>query len=296
MRRLILLVLAIVLAGCAADKPLTPRVAPPTRPETTTTGDGAGQSVEQFYRCSVLLAGRNTTGSGFLFVAPQGVFLVTARHVLFNADGGLMDNRLVVGPQFRPGGAPNPPPLTLDLSLLQSLGEVRSHPRLDAAVVRLSRLAKAAGGHGEILDGVLATGNAPIGPWDGLLTAGDCLTFAGVREGAGAMLVGFPVSLTAILTTPGAQADIPLLRRGAVAGRYPAGSLIITDIPSLPGNSGGPVAQQTDATGEHWKLIGLLSGLLAKQVGTGANEYEIHTGYSFVVPMDAVLEVIHGWP
>ena len=294
MRRLIFFVWAGVLAGCAANPPLSPQVSPSPRPEVLKT-DGTGQSVEQFYHSSVLLAGRNGAGSGFLFRTAQGVFLVTARHVLFNSDGGLWDNRLVVGPQVRPGGVPGSPPLSLDLPLLQSLGELRSHPRLDAAVVRLARPAKSGTGPAEINDGVLATGDTPVGNWDGLLTVGDCLPFASVSEGAGAMLVGFPVSLAAILTTPGGQADIPLLRRGAVAGRFPGGPLIITDIPSLPGNSGGPVAQQADDTGHRWKLIGLLSGLIAKHVGSGTNDFEIHTGYSFVVPMEAVLEVIRGW-
>ncbi len=273
---------------------MSPQVSSPPKSETSKV-NGAGQSVEQFYHSSVLLAGRNGAGTGFLFRTPQGVFLVTARHVLFNSDGGLWDNRLVVGPQVRPGGVPGSPPLTLDLPLLQSLGELRSHPRLDAAVVRLARPAKSGTGPAEIIEGVLATGDSPIGTWDGLLTDGDCLPFARVSEGMGAMLVGFPVSLSAILTTPGGHADIPLLRRGTVAGRYPGGPLIITDIPSLPGNSGGPVAQQTDDTGHRWKLIGLLSGLIAKHVGSGANDFEIHTGYSLVVPMDVVLEVIHGW-
>ena len=294
MRRLIFFVLAGVLAGCAVDQPASLPIFSPPKSETSKV-PGAGQSVEQFYHSAVLLAGRNGAGSGFLFRAPQGVFLVTARHVVFNADGGLWDNRLVVGPQVRPGGVPGSPPLTLDLPLLQSLGELRSHPRLDAAVIRLARPANSGAGPAEIVDGVLATGDGPIGTWDGLLTAGDCLPFASVSEGAGAMLVGFPVSLTAILTTPGGQADIPLLRRGTVAGRYPGGPLIITDIPSLPGNSGGPVAQQTDDAGHQWKLIGLLSGLIAKHVGSGTNDFEIHTGYSLVVPMDVVLEVIHGW-
>jgi hypothetical protein len=294
MRRLTSVVLVILLAGCAAERPAGPAVTSPV-PIEAANASGTGAGVAQFYRCSVLLAGRNTAGSGFLFAAPPGVFLVTARHVLFNADGGLRDNRLVVGPQIQPGGLPSSPPLTLDLSLLQSIGETRTHPHADAAVVRLARPAKTAGGRPEIIEGVLATGNVPVGLGDGLLSAGDCLAFGEVREGANAMLVGFPISLTAILTTPGAQADIPLLRRGAVAGRYPAGPLIITDIPSLPGNSGGPVAQQADDRGERWKLIGLLSGLIAKQVGVGTNDFEIHTGYSFVVPMDAVLELVRGW-
>ena len=273
---------------------MAPRVVPTAAGDSAKAGTVA-QSTEQFYRCSVLLAGQNSTGSGFLFGSPQGVFLVTAKHVLVDAGDGFRDNRLMVGPQIRPGGMPSSPPLTLDLPLLRSLGELRAHPRLDAVVVRLARPAKARGAPPEIVDGVLATGDMPLSSWEGLLSPEDCLPFASVSEGAGAMLVGFPVSLTAILTTPGAQADIPLLRRGAVAGRYPRGPLIITDIPSLPGNSGGPVAQQVDIAGQRWKLIGLLSGLLAKHVGVGTNDFEIHTGYSFVVPMDAVLEVIRGW-
>lgn len=283
--RFLLILFVCGLTGCEVGRPGAARLAEPTK----------GWTVAQLYRSSVLLSGRKTAGSGFLFEAPQGVFLVTARHVLLQADGQLLDNRLVVGPQFRPGGTVSTPPFTLDLAQLRSVGELRAHPQLDAVVVRLARVGKAAVPRLETLEGVLATGTAAIGPWTALPTPEDCLNFSEVEEGAGAMMIGFPVSLTAILTTPGAQADIPLLRRGAVAGRFPGGPLIITDIPSLPGNSGGPVAQQLPGGGDRWKLIGLLSGLLAKQVSVGTNDFEIHTGYSFVVPMDAVRELIRSW-
>jgi hypothetical protein len=293
--RFLLILCVCVLTGCEAGRPgATARVLRPHGPGAATEPT-TGWNVAQLYRSSVLLSGRNTAGSGFLFEAPQGVFLVTARHVLLQADGQLLDNRLVVGPQFRPGGAVASPAFTLDLALLRSMGELRAHPQLDAVVVRLARGGRAAASRPEILEGVLAVGAAAIGPWTALPTPEDCLNFAEVQEGAGAMMIGFPVSLTAILTTPGAQADIPLLRRGAVAGRFPGGPLIITDIPSLPGNSGGPVAQQLPGGGDRWKLIGLLSGLLAKQVAVGTNDFEIHTGYSFVVPMDAVRELIRSW-
>lgn len=291
--RLLLLLFACVLAGCDTKRPTTARVISPVS-GMAPAGTDAGWSLGRLYRSSVLLAGRTTAGSGFLFTAPQGVFLVTARHVLFQTDGQLLDNRLLVGPQFRPGGEAAAPAFSLDLTLLRSANELRAHPRLDVAVVRVAH-GTGPGAAPEILEGVLATGDAGVGPWAGLPTPADCLTFAEVEEGEGAALIGFPVSLTAILTTAGAQADIPLLRRGAVAGRYPAGPLIITDIASLPGNSGGPVAQQLPGGGDRWKLIGLLSGLIAKQVPVGTNDFEIHTGYSFVVPMDAARELIGSW-
>lgn len=91
----------------------------------------------------------------------------------------------------------------------------------------------------------------------------------------------------------------PLLRHGIVAAKNEALRTIIIDCPVYPGNSGGPVLEiEVDGAATHFHAIGVVSEFVPaaerwiNDPYGYENIYLSNSGYSVVVPIDAVDEVI----
>lgn len=102
---------------------------------------------------------------------------------------------------------------------------------------------------------------------------------------------GYPTSITTI--GPWLDIKLPLLRKGIIAGKNDLLKAIIFDCPAFYGNSGGLVieAEQVSLTETKYKAVGLITNLIPFKINWFQN-----SGYSIVVPMDFVEELISGQP
>jgi hypothetical protein len=199
----------------------------------------------------VLITGKvGGAGSGFFLNTVEGVYLVTARHVLFNPDTHVLHDAAVdVLYYSRDISVTQPNIVTLDLSALNATGNIKAHVSQDVAVIKILSLA------------------APSTPTNG--TAGDrkmsslpgvtfkehvessvlvgvpmeaVRTFDQVLVGNEVRVFGYPTSL-GLKDIPELDVRRPLLREGIVAGVNPQMHSIILDSAVYFGNSGGLVVE-----------------------------------------------------
>jgi hypothetical protein len=254
----------------------------------------------------------------------DSVYLVTAKHVLFNTSNQLLSPNLDLLSYSKDPADLTKNRFTIDLTILQMSGDVKPHPTQDVAVVRLFRFAPQPAPIPAVQSGVApatqpsvppaiqpgeASGPQMMFPLPGVTvqnmsplgTVGVALesikTFDQVLAGNEVVLFGFPSSL-ALQALQQLDPTRPLLRKGIVAGTNPDKKSIILDCPSYPGNSGGPVLE-IDHDGFQIKLriIGVVNQFVPFiQTGgsqTFAMQIASNSGYSIITPMDFVLELTH---
>jgi hypothetical protein len=115
-----------------------------------------------------------------------------------------------------------------------------------------------------------------------------------VLVGNDAYLFGYPSSL-ALGPVPQIDPRRPLLRKGIVAGINDATHSIILDCPSYFGNSGGPVieADQVTLVLRHFRIIGVVDQYVPYSDGGKTFFINANSGYSVIIPMDFVLELVN---
>ena len=99
---------------------------------------------------------------------------------------------------------------------------------------------------------------------------------------------------------PQINIEIPLLRKGIISGFNRKQKTIIIDCPVHPGNSGGPVVMVTHIENGTtlFSIIGIMTQWIPyEQVWTnsktGQKKSEFtNSGYSVVVPIDRILEIL----
>lgn len=230
-------------------------------------------------------------GSGFLLNDGQVLWLVTARHVLFRSGLELYPGNATV--TILAENLTDKLVLELDCPQLLQENHLRKHNNADVAVVSIgpldaetfilrpgiTRIGGAVPNHTRIigLDIQFALNSAAVG------VSNDIYHF------------GYSSSLGKDQLDPA----YPLLRKGIVAGKTPAGVIVI-DCPTYFGNSGGLVVQhevvgmqhQVRGIGIATEMVPFVEELWSKQykVQTGVR-YE-NSGYSLVEPMDRVRELL----
>ena len=246
----------------------------------------------------VLLTIGATTGSGFYLNTPDAVYLVTAKHVLFDpATHRLIDSHLTLLSYSKDLTDATHNVFVADLSTLQSNGDIKPHPSEDVAVVKLFKVKPSDDKDKSLLTfepGVTATELSK----QGVLGAKSDIVklFADVITGNDVMVFGYPVSL-GLQQLPELDVHRPLLRKGILAGTNPDKRAIIIDCPSYFGNSGGPVVElDREAFQTKMYIIGVVVQYVPfVQTGGGQTfvmQLASNSGYSIVVPMDFVMELI----
>ncbi len=241
-------------------------------------------------------------GSGFYFSTKESVYLVTARHILFEdaerePKQWALRGKTISLTSYRPDITElSTNELEVNVDLLSGKGRVKSHQSHDVVAVQIGRR-NGAMGH---LQTVFAEG-VNVRSYAGLMIAdgGDIKHFRSVYIGNDAILFGYPSSLG---VTEKPQLDIwkPLLRKGVIAGKNNENQTIVLDCPSYPGNSGGPVfeVEQLLAFRRRFSLIGLVSEFVpfyeeSIDFRTRRPFFRFsNSGYSVVVPVDKVLELV----
>jgi len=262
-------------------------------------------------------------GTGFFLNTPSAVYLVTARHVLFNEAVLVVQNQprqLQCKRAELRSYSKNPNEhqmnrFSLDLQALSDAGKVKAHSTHDVAVVQVAVVAAATPApaptvppavpkpanavEGEtvtVIPGVLINQSAPSGilgvslsvveKFDQVLTPNDIYVF------------GYPASI-GLQQAPQIDYNTPLLRKGIIAGTNGANRTIVLDCMTFHGNSGGPVLEVIrEGFQNRFRLIGVVSQYVPVAetwVNTAQSYYNMqlyNSGYSIAEPMDPVLELV----
>lgn len=259
----------------------------------------------------VLITLKNgASGSGFYLNTGSDLYLVTARHVLYepNPDPNIRKLRDVQAGLLsysKDISDPTPTLLEVDLLVLEKDGDLRPHASADVAVAKI----------GTIDSSDVSTEQRPLTvsfrsgvtmkshAVNGLVGAQMDIVkkFDQVLTGNEVILFGYPNSLG---LQPDAQFDShrPLLRKGIVAAQNIQKRSIILDCPVYQGNSGGPVIQiepdDANVFMTHFNIIGVVNEFIPfadvwLNVREGFyNKTLMNSGYSIASPMDVVLELV----
>jgi hypothetical protein len=247
----------------------------------------------------VLLTIGTATGSGFYLNTPGAVYLVTAKHVLFDpATHRLIDSHLTLLSYSKDPADATHNVFAADLAILQGNGDIKPHSSQDVAVIKLFTVKPAGDDKTNRVmmpePGVTASEVATQGVLG--VDSNIVKLFANVTTGNDVMVFGYPVSL-GLQQLPELDIHRPLLRKGILAGTNPDKHAIIIDCPSYFGNSGGPVVElDREPFQTKMYIIGVVVAYVPfVQTGGGQTfvmQLASNSGYSIVVPMDFVMELI----
>lgn len=247
---------------------------------------------------TVLVTAGQSTGSGFYLMTEKGTTFVTAKHVLFDEKGNLRsDKSQLLSYSLQRAGSGTL--MELDLKVLQEAKRLRLHPTQDVVVIDVALSDKpemTAQRDLKTVPGVTLNRVAPEGIYGPPTTL--ISKFDEVLVGNDVLLAGFPSSI-GLANVPQVDRLRPLLRRGIVAGRNETLKTIIIDCPVFPGNSGGPVIQVEKGFVEtKFRVIGVVVQFIpfdnsGWSAAVGGNATLLNSGFSVVVPMDVVQELLN---
>jgi len=259
--------------------------------------------------------GLKSFGSGFYFNAPDGVYLVTAKHVLFpppakilpDAEIELISYSNIIAQQNRIT-------ITASLFILNANGNIKAHQSRDVAVIKIATfnaLSPDANTSNTPPDTPTPkpSPNTPVlrrvtyvsdisvnAPADGVIVGvakEGMKTYDQVLVGNEVIVYGYPRSLIASNSEQQLDPLRPLLRRGLIAGFNESTRRIILDCPVYRGNSGGPAVEvEPEGFGLKLAIIGVVVEFIPLKEGSEDFFLQFNSGYSVVEPMDFVLELI----
>lgn len=250
----------------------------------------------------VFIEGDKSMGSGVFLSDENYFYLVTAKHVLFDKINGSLTNKKVNLISYR-GSLDERYKSVIAIELLELYNAdlIRVHPKQDLAIIRLGKIRNFSNGTFKI-DYEKYIKSIIQGEEEGHLISAsinNIKSFDDTIVGNNIYLFGYPASI-GLEKVPQVQRDIPLLRRGIVAGKNQKLRTIIIDSPVYFGNSGGPVimTEQNNLLGRNFYLIGIVIEFIPFTETWFNNRYNTHytnlsnSGYSVVAPIDAIKDIL----
>ncbi len=235
------------------------------------------------------------SGSGFYLNGAKGVYLVTARHVLYQDDGtSLRSPEITLVSYPRDPSEKGENRFQVALKTLEQDGNLRPHTDRDVALARIGfskaeqqafKLVRGVTALNTAASGVLGVSSTTIKPFEKVLVANEVFIF------------GYPTSL-GLKNIPQIDYARPLLRKGIIAGKNDELKTIILDCPAYPGNSGGPVVEVEQISLQwHFAIVGVVSQFVPVaeewlNKTHGYTNLEIgNSGYCVAIPMDYVTDL-----
>lgn len=247
----------------------------------------------------MIVINTGSSGSGFLLNTGASMFVITAKHVLFDEVANVRGASATLTCQTRDINDNSTTIFGIDLALLQANGNIFNHATKDVAAIKLATLVPQSDGTNNTIPLVGVTiyqhGNSQIvtvSAQNSVKKIDDVLISNDI------FLYGYPSSL-GLRQSPQFDYTKPLLRKGIVANVHKPFGTIILDCPVYYGNSGGPVVEvsRQGANNRH-SVIGVVSQFIPysenwKNQSNGLVHTEIsNSGYSVAVAMDYVFEMI----
>lgn len=252
-----------------------------------------------------LISLQTSSGTGFIYRSDIFLYLVTAKHVLFDDAQNLRATEIEMLGQTLNIDDEEVYSLNIDLTLAKH----KYHKNNDVAVVQIAKIVNItevaiSENIGPIqtvnisyLEGVILAEKGRTNPT--LCSKISTSHFKNVYISNDIYISGYPTSL-GIQTSKQFDNTKPLLRKGIVANIYKETKTIILDCPVYGGNSGGPVIQvQENPNGlKEFKVIGVVSQFIPF-VQKWKNERDriihleyLNSGYSVATSFDCVIELI----
>lgn len=231
-------------------------------------------------------------GSGFFFNTENNTYLITAKHV-FIENGKLLGRVATILAYPVELHSAGKIVIEIDMAAVEKSKDFKVHNTHDIVAIKIINRIKE---KGQLMayfrEGVILKQKAGTG----IVAAhiGAITLFKNVLVSNQIILFGYPSSL-GIKNIPQIDYDIPLLRSGIIAGVNQQMGTIIIDCPVYPGNSGGPVLQvESEGVGiRKFSIIGVVSQYVPfAQLDPASKVTLSNSGYSIVVPIDKVLELL----
>lgn len=238
-----------------------------------------------------------SSGSSFFLRTDKNLYLITAKHVLFDSKNKLRGKRITLLAQTKEILNKTVTKHLIDLSKVK----VFNHLDDDIAAIEIASIQAIPEQKGRFVtnyhNGVKiteqgSTGIIAVNAKNSVKLLSDVLISNDV------FLYGYPTSL-GLQSAPQFNYDQPLLRKGIIANIYRDKGTIILDCPVYYGNSGGPVIEvERQGLNLEYKVIGVVSEFIpfVEQWENKRNKLvktEVsNSGYSVVVAMDKVFKLI----
>lgn len=232
----------------------------------------------------------SSSGSGFYFRSKTKMYIVTARHVLFNVnekDCPLYGKQLNVTSYDKNISLTDPLEHQGDLSKLNIIKDDSK----DIALIEIGKIETDS--YFSFCKGYVQVSKRPgklvVVPEESLRT------FKDVTVSNDVFILGYPVSLAMFSQF---EKKRPLLRKGIVAGKNEPAQTIVLDCPVYPGNSGGIVIEvNPNDKDREFLIIGVVSQFvpMVKKVPKAESAADIveleNSGYSIIAPADVILNL-----
>lgn len=268
---------------------------------------------ENYLKYPVLVTMDNgVSSSGFYFNDHKGdIYFITARHVFFEKakskkEDASEEEYILRGQKALLMSYPAEEELKdavfIELNLDQLKENILRHETQDVAAVQIGTVQRKGNLHTVALfEGVVRKGLPGQDTTGTILGAGaDVIKkMDEILTGNEVFVFGYPTSL-GIENYPQIDYNKPLLRKGVIAGKNETNQTIVLDCPIHYGNSGGPAieAEETANGQTRFSVIGVVTEFVPfdhkwyyKRKPLFGKDLE-NSGYSIVVPMDTVLELI----
>lgn len=243
----------------------------------------------------------NSLGTGFFLKKESKTYLISAKHVFFDAQGQLHDSVTVKYQGTDDQINYESSSFEIDILHLADNHKIAVHPSFDVIVLDLfdygDHLPKDKHHYGDSITINSSTKSFTQFQDESIKTIDDINVSDEIH------ILGYPTSI-GIPHDPQFDFDKPLLRRGIVSQIYKTKGTIIFDCQVHPGNSGGAVIQiSSSPQGRVFNVIGVViqfipyvttqtlmypNGWISGQMSDMKN-----SGYSVAVAMDYVLETIN---
>jgi len=241
----------------------------------------------------VLIEGERMSGSGFYIRKNKKLFVITAKHVLYDHRGTPLHEKIYITSYNLPRNQKSY--FSLDMNQVS----INKKDYIDVAMIHIANVPQ--DDDSESFDINFVEGVIPEGEMGNLMVppASIIEPFSNVSVSNDVYILGYPQSLGSE-DTKQIEKDKPLIRKGIVAGINKTNTTIILDCPAYFGNSGGIAFEfdQITATEFRYKIIGVVTDyipfhehLYSKELNYVNTNLE-NSGYSVAVPMDTIIEMI----
>jgi hypothetical protein len=238
-------------------------------------------------------------GSAFQLNTGTSVYLITAKHVLYDNQQNLKGNIATLNLPSRDINEDAITVIQADLAQLDANNNLHFHQNHDVCAFKIADLEPDKDNlrYRKIYTaGITNISNSVSGPV--MVNINSTKNLNEILISNDVYLYGYPSSI-GLFNSPQFDYNKPLLRKGIIANTYPQQKTIILDCPVYYGNSGGPVVQVTNLGNliEH-SVIGVVSQFIpfvdqwtSSKSGIVNTEMS-NSGYSVIVAIDAVREIL----
>lgn len=250
-----------------------------------------------------ILAG-NSSGSGFTIASDgkNNVYIVTAKHVLYYQDQNTKESKLysdkikiIYNTFVEPYSYQSPRVYELNLIKLIADNHLKCHVTQDIVLIKIGTRTGATINFFDSLTLLQNAGGSIV-----TYELSGSRKFDDVLISNDVFILGYPSSLSS-LEMKQINYDLPLVRKGIIAGKNFDNKTLVLDCPVYGGNSGGLALEiDLDVPGEvNVHLVGVVVQFVpfveqwqnTKFPALFNTNYQ-NSGYSIVLPVDFIIELI----